>query len=104
VNGGHWGNFALIAVERTVPEFDLSDTSHLDPPLTFHPNYLIRRQPGYCDIQQGNVEFTHLADPNDIRRLMALDFSCLTRMRPCTSLSDIMPAAWKQYMAEHPGE
>jgi hypothetical protein len=89
-------NFALIAVVRSVPS---SDTPRLDS----HPGYIIRRQPGCCDFEEGHVEFTPLADPNDIHRLMELNLSCLTRLRPCTSLSDIMPAAWKQYLAENPG-
>jgi hypothetical protein len=104
LNDGRWGNFALIAVERSVSSFDLSDTNHLDPQLTLHPGYLIRRQAGCCDFLQGNVEFTPLADPNDIRRLMRLSLSCLTQIRPCTNLPEIMPAAWEEYLIEHPGE
>lgn len=99
-----WDNFALIAAERTVSEFDLPDTNHLDPQLNLHPGYRIWRQAGCCDFEQGNVEFTPRADPNDIRRLMRLNLSCLTQIRPCASLSDIMPAAWEEYRVEHPGE
>jgi hypothetical protein len=100
---GPWDNFALIAVVRSVPSFDFSDMSHLDPQLTLHPGYRIWRPGGCCDFLQGNVQFTPLANPNDIRRLMEFDLSCLTRLRPCTSLSEVMPAAWKQYLTENPG-
>jgi hypothetical protein len=69
--------------------------------MTLHPNYLISR-PGGCEICiSGYVHFTPYADPGDIRRLMQLNLSCLTRIHPCLDQNDIMPAAWKQYLAEH---
>ncbi|HWF38684.1 MAG TPA: hypothetical protein VG322_09205 [Candidatus Acidoferrales bacterium] len=40
--------------------------------------------------------FTPFADPNDVHRLMALDFSCLTRSKPCLDKKAIMPVALSQ--------
>jgi hypothetical protein len=35
----------------------------------------------------------------DRNRLKQMDFSCVTRWRhPCRTQSDVMPAAWQQYM------
>jgi hypothetical protein len=71
-----------------------------DPQLALHPDYVIDRQSGCC-ADVGYVRFTPQADPNDVHRLMQFDLSCLTRIRPCLDQSDIMPVAWKQYLAEH---
>ncbi len=51
LNGGHWGNFALIAVERSVPEIDSSDTNTLDPPDSPSELTCIRHEPGCCDFR-----------------------------------------------------
>jgi hypothetical protein len=48
----------------------------------------------------GWVKFTPYAAPEDVYRLMQLNLSCLTRWHPCVTQSDIMPAAWVQYLAE----
>lgn len=96
-----WFDFSLMANTGSVPQFDFSSQNWVDPQLTLHPNYLISR-PGGCDVcVSGYVHFTPYADPVDIHRLMQLNLLCLTQLRPCLDQSDIMPAAWKQYMAEH---
>jgi hypothetical protein len=46
--------------------------------------------------------FTPYAATADVHRLMQLDLSCLTRWYRCLTQSDIMPAAWAQYLAEVP--
>ena len=92
---------ALISNVESIPQFDSSSRYNGDPQLTLHPNYVIRRQSGCCD-DFGYVRFTPQADPNDVHRLMQFDLSCLTRIRPCVDQSEIMPAAWKQYLAELP--
>lgn len=99
-----WIEYSLMADTRSVPQIDFSartwDRDRLQ--LTLHPNYLISRPSG-CEICiLGYVHFTRYADPGDIHRLMQLNLSCLTRIRPCVDQTDIMPAAWKQYVAEHP--
>jgi hypothetical protein len=99
-----WLDFGLIANTRSVPQLDFSGQNWVDPQLTLHPNYLISR-PGGCDnCVEGYVHFTPYADPVDIHRLMQLNLSCLTQLRPCLDQSDIMPAAWKQYLAERDRE
>jgi hypothetical protein len=98
-----WFEYALIAGLHSVPRFDYGRTLDGDQ-FTRHPNYVISR-PGGCEgCIEGYVNFTHYADPADIHRLMQLNLSCLTRIRPCLDQSDIMPAAWKQYLREHPQE
>jgi hypothetical protein len=101
--GGSWGEFTLISHVGSVPQFDSSGPDHGDPQLRLHPSYIIRRQAGCCSFNAGYVHFTPYADPGDVQRLMQLDLSCLTRIRPCLDQIDIMPAAWKQYFAENPG-
>jgi hypothetical protein len=46
------------------------------------------------------AEFTPYADPADIRRLMDIDFSCLTRWHSCQTGADIAPSAWNEATAE----
>ena len=100
--GGRWGEFTLISQAGSVPQFDTSSPGHGDPQLRFHSSYVIRRQAGCCFFNAGYVHFTPHADPADVQRLMQFNLSCLTRLRPCLDQTDIMPAAWKQYLAENP--
>lgn len=93
VLGGWDGYYTLIAETESVSRF-------ADGVSPLHPDYAIGR-PGGCEIcVMGWVEFTPYADPADIRRLLQLDLSCLTRWRPCRTQSDIMPVAWGEYVAE----
>jgi hypothetical protein len=96
-----WIEYQLMAETYSVPQLDFSGQNWVDPQTTLHPNYIIDR-PGGCEIcVLGYVHFTPYADPTDVKRLMQFNLSCLTRLRPCLDQSDIMPAAWKQYLAEH---
>lgn len=89
--------YALVAETGTVSRFTNGDEQ-----LTLHPHYAIGR-PGGCEIcVMGWAKFTPYAEPSDAQRLMQLDLSCLTRWHPCVTQSDIMPAAWAQYVAERP--
>ncbi len=98
-----WFEYALIASINSVQRLDYGRTLDGDQ-ITLHPNYIISR-PGGCEgCIEGYVNFTPYADPDDIHRLMQLNLSCLTRIRPCLDQSDIMPAAWGQYLREHPQE
>jgi hypothetical protein len=100
----NWIEYELIADIHSVTRFDFSRETWEGSQLVLHPNYLISRPSG-CEIcVLGYVHFTPNSDPGDIHRLMQLDFSCLTRMRPCVDQIDIMPAAWKQYLAERSGK
>ena len=100
-NPDRWFDYSLIAATHSVPQLDFSGQQWVDPQIARHPSYLISR-PGGCEIcVAGYVLFTPYADPADVRRLMQLNLSCLTRIRPCLDQSDIMPAAWKQYLEEH---
>ena len=100
-NPNRWFEYSLIAATRSVPQLDFSGQKWFDPQIARHPNYLISRPSG-CEIcVMGYVHFTPYADPANVRRLMQVNLSCLTRIRPCVDQSDIMPAAWKQYLEEH---
>jgi hypothetical protein len=46
------------------------------------------------------ADFTPYADPADVRRLMDIDFSCLTRWHSCQTGADIAPTAWHEATAE----
>jgi hypothetical protein len=106
--GGAWSfsdgwpvQYTLIADAHSVPRFDLYQTREIDLQLTLHPNYAMGR-PGGCEIcVLGWVKFTSDAEREDINRLTQFDLSCLTRWHPCLTQSDLMPAAWAQYVAEH---
>jgi hypothetical protein len=100
---GSWGEFALISHVVSIPQFDSSIPGSDDSQLRLHPSYVIRRQAGCCFFNEGYVHFTPSADPSNIQRLMKFNLSCLTRIRPCLDQIDIIPAAWKQYLTENPG-
>jgi hypothetical protein len=92
------GVYALSADIRTVSNF--SEDESRNPQLTLHSNYVINR-PGGCEIcVLGWVHFSPYADPIDMKRLMTLNLSCLTRFHPCRTQQDIMPDAWTQFLAE----
>jgi len=65
---------------------------------SLHPEYAIEYKGGRWINAQ--VIFTPYADPNDVRRLMDINFSCLTSRHPCKTEADILPAAWKEFTAE----
>jgi hypothetical protein len=94
--------YTLIATARSVPRFNFFQARQNDPQLALHPDYAIGR-PGGCEIcVLGWAKFTPYAASEDVNRLMRFDLSCLTRWHPCLTQTDIMPAAWAQYIAERP--
>ena len=99
--GGAEVEYALMADTYSVPRFDYYRAHWADPQLMLHPDYRIGRPSGCTVCVLGWAHFTPYADPADVHRLMQLDLSCLTRWHPCLTQSDIMPAAWKQYLAEN---
>jgi hypothetical protein len=71
-------------VSATHPEFDVGIGRHITGVFSAG---------AYAD-------FTPYADPADVKRLMDIDFSCLTRWHPCQTGGDIAPAAWNEAAAE----
>src|SRR5262245_45393855 len=92
--------FPLLITIQSVPRFEYFDGHSISPQLYLHSNYEIGRPSGCTICVHGWVRFTPYANPADVRRLMQLDLSCLTRWRPCVSQSDVMPVAWDQHLAE----
>lgn len=100
---GDWRfEFTLIAAAYSVSRFDRHFGGLIDPQLMLHPYYSIGRPSGCTICVMGWTMFTSYAAPADVRRLMQLDLSCLTRWGHCLTQSDIMPVAWAQYLAERP--
>jgi hypothetical protein len=92
------GEYALTASVNSRSR--LGSYGSVDPQTTLHQNYEIGR-PGGCEVcVAGWVNFTPYTGPDEVRRLMQVDLSCLTRIHPCRTQSDIMPNAWAQYLAE----
>jgi hypothetical protein len=65
-----------------------------------HPEYQIGGPTACTSCKMGWVKFTPFADPRDISRLSDINFSCITRWRPCTEQADILPTAWKEMKAQ----
>lgn len=70
--------------------------SKLDPNLwgqhwRLHPDYSIHGPDNMPNVVQ--LRFTPFAKPQEISRLMVLNFACLTRLVPCRTQNEIMPAA-----------
>jgi hypothetical protein len=68
--------------------------------LTQHPYYKVGR-PGGCMIncQMGIAYYSTHTPPAEMERLTAYNFSCLTRLQPCTHIEDLLPASeeWHLY-------
>ena len=74
-----------------------------DSQLAQHPFYRVGRPSGCmlnCEI--GVVYFSTHMPPAEIERLTWYDFSCFTRLHPCTELEDLLPAAneWHLYTSK----
>jgi hypothetical protein len=65
-----------------------------------HPEYYVSTGRPTSSTLGALAEFTPYADPADVKRLMDIDFSCLTRWRPCQTGADIAPTAWNEATAE----
>jgi hypothetical protein len=65
-----------------------------------HPEYEVGIGRDTIDAVGAYADFTPYADPADVRRLMDIDFSCLTRWRSCRTGADIAPSAWSEATAE----
>ena len=91
------GSYALVTIAKSVKE---PLTPAYGPEATSHPEYRMR-PPGGCEGCMGfDTEFTAAATPEDVNWLTGFDFSCMTRWSPCTVSSDLMPEAWRRYVAE----
>lgn len=91
--GGY--GYVLLAVFETRSSF----YPRTSPPLS-HPEYEIGR-PGGCEgCILGWVYFTPYAESADVRRLMQVNLSCVSRWTPCREQADIMPVPWSEYTSE----
>jgi hypothetical protein len=72
--------------------------SRIGPPR--HPEYGVHSMSGCTLCSDTSVVFSPYADPADVKRLMDVNFSCLTSWRPCETTADILPTAWNEAMAE----
>jgi hypothetical protein len=99
-SGNELFEFSLLASADSVSRFEYFGGSPINPQLKLHSNYVIGRPSGCKICVEGWTKFTPYAEPSDVRRLMNMDLSCLTRWHPCVSQSDILPTAWAQYRAE----
>jgi hypothetical protein len=68
-----------------------------------HPEYWVGKNGACTGCIKFETGFTPLAGREKIRELTDFNFSCITRLWPCTTEADIMPTAWKQYQEERPG-
>jgi hypothetical protein len=90
--------YTLIGRAETVSRFSFPITSW--PQLTLHPCYTVSTPSGCTACLAAIVRFTPFADPSDVARLMDFNLACLTRQVACRTREDVMPTAWKQYLAE----
>jgi hypothetical protein len=85
----------VIGRSASVTRFLINGPQFLD-----HPEYAITAAANCkpnCVVV--DTSFTPYASPADIDRLMDFNLDCLTRYQPCRK-SEILPAAWQQYVAE----
>ena len=91
------GEYALVVlVMQQVTRF----RPYQDDNETGHPTYLIIKPAG-CEICLGiNAQYHPTADRKVVERLLNINFSCITRWKPCTEEKDIVPDMWMEYVAE----
>jgi hypothetical protein len=101
-------DMAMIAESR----FSLSDTKergkwHLgsEDQLVDHPDYEVGRPGGCMFCEFGFITYTPYLPKPEVDRLTAFNFSCITRLRPCVQLGDLLPASasWHLYDGDHMG-
>jgi hypothetical protein len=69
-----------------------------------HQEYWIGNSGGCTGCIKFETWYTPLAGREKIHELTDFNFSCITRLWPCSTKADIMPTAWKQYQEELPGQ
>jgi hypothetical protein len=89
--------YTLVGDSETVSRLAAGFES---PLLELHPYYLVGTPGGCTGCLAVYARFTPFADPSDVNRLMDFNLACLTALKPCREKGDIMPAAWRQYLAE----
>lgn len=67
-----------------------------------HPEYWIGENGGCTGCTKFETGYTPLAGREKMHELSDFNFSCITRLFPCTEEADILPTAWKQYQEEQP--
>jgi hypothetical protein len=100
---GRPNGWPLTLMADTSTVYHFAAYGEIDPQLRIHPDYVIGR-PGGCDgpCVLAYARFTPYADPKDVRRLMQINLSCLTRWVPCQTEADILPQPWAQHEGEEP--
>ena len=93
VDDGNGGRFYFTLIGRVRS----GSPSRISP---LHPEYAIGSPGGCTGCVEGHVVFTPFADAADIQRLSDVNLSCLTRLHPCVTQSDILPSAWKELADE----
>ena len=93
--GGGWFFFSLIG---------RAGSGSPDMISSLHPEYGAGTPSGCTFCQEAHVVFTPYADPADVKRLMDINFSCLTSWHSCKTKADILPTAWNEYTAEEKSE
>lgn len=89
-NGG-WFFFSLIGQAGSgSPDFISA----------LHPEYAVGTPSGCTFCKEAHVTFTPYTDSAEVKRLMDINFSCLTNWHPCKTKADILPTAWNEYTAE----
>jgi hypothetical protein len=76
-----------------------------DKQLDDHPDYKLGR-PGGCETcERVDLTYTSTLQHSALVSLTAYDLSCLTRLRPCTQIYDLLPAArdWHFYDGDYMG-
>ncbi len=68
--------------------------------LADHPNYRVGAPQGAgCDCLMAKILYTPATTAEELRKLTDFDLSCLTRLRPCVWLEQLLPTAraWNLY-------
>lgn len=70
-----------------------------DEQLDDHPDWKVGRPGGCTGCESVSVSYTPILSPDEVTRLTSYNLACLTRLRPCNDLGDLLPAAadWHLY-------
>jgi hypothetical protein len=102
--GNYDGDYSLLVRTFSVSTITDDRTDRTEQ-MEEHPYYSVRRPGGCENCMAAFVKYSTRAPQDQIARLTDFNLDCITRIRPCRWLGDLLPIAWdwRLYSEFEPG-